>query len=813
MPLLDDKALSGSVSVQRTIGPARHAVVTADLGSAFAAISSRCETWGGAAHLLIPADAGKVPTTGPWASFLREADFDRFEGEGVDKEALPRSLRMTPWPAALAIAIASLDHDRDSIAPVIVTSLEPGDPWQEAYLGVLGSLPNAPTPARLRTSRLREDLTYDDLLRVRRETTAGSGDDLLGRVSDYESVSPVDLSLLALQSFPASSQRSIGQEPIFPRDARTSTIVGPDIVVVYEPGSLEDLCLLWCLRAANGWPYGFPLAVPTSVDVPACIEHWDRSGASALGQSFSFADSKAVTSFSVDHATLAAIAASLGPAWRVAQPAELLRDAQPPGRVSVDIAAFDAGRAQLASWSPDDRRTFPRRYAADGGLDLRVRVRPLQRQLPPSRSLGARVIGNGEYHGGAYEQAAHKPDRLITLQWPTGWTVLTAYARDRGLSVRPSPAGRAAEALVHRIGSLDEVALLNSPQVFALLYRLAERSGMTWFRQRLNQLLGNLQTSGEDAASTAVEAYLAELAASPDDADRRSIPASDARTIGSAAEVEEWLAWAERSGVLVRGVIVECDGCGAKSWRSVGEISPPVVCSGCGIAIARPFRHDTLQFRYRITETMLRVLEHDALGHLLTLEWMAGLFRTGFDEPEALYGGHPGVEFIDERGVVVGEADVFLLFSDGSSAVGEYKRSGAGLKPEELEKLDRLAEAVGADWTFVATHDLSTTCPPLWKDCQRGLPSPRFVLTGERLLSVPIRAMGSHPFAWPGDDEEDTGHVGGSSPGSIAQWLRDLDHPDHELRQSWQYRELDDPLAPPAAQDRVESDSGEQPAE
>lgn len=38
--------------------------------------------------------------------------------------------------------------------------------------------------------------------------------------------------------------------------------VGPSVVVVYEPESVEDLCLLWKLRWCFGLPYGAPLGLP-----------------------------------------------------------------------------------------------------------------------------------------------------------------------------------------------------------------------------------------------------------------------------------------------------------------------------------------------------------------------------------------------------------------------------------------------------------------------------------------------------------------------------------------------------------------------
>lgn len=45
------------------------------------------------------------------------------------------------------------------------------------------------------------------------------------------------------------------------------SFVGSNIVVVYEPGSVADFCLLWMLRAAHGFANRLPLGVPTTADV------------------------------------------------------------------------------------------------------------------------------------------------------------------------------------------------------------------------------------------------------------------------------------------------------------------------------------------------------------------------------------------------------------------------------------------------------------------------------------------------------------------------------------------------------------------
>jgi hypothetical protein len=569
--------------------------------------------------------------------------------------------------------------------------------------------------------------------------------------------------------------------------------LGANLVVVYEPGSVADLCLLWCLRAANGVPYGFPLGVPTTESVVTVVREWLKVGAGT--QPLPGLDQgSALVSESVDRHVLSELAAELGAGWSVVDPGDVLRAAPPPARPSTDIAAFRQGSAQLSGWGPEDIQELGTNHSYFKGLNARVRLRPLERVLPPSRSLAAPMLGRGDFRGGCFECQAGEVGGLVRMRWPTGWTVLRAFARDRGLDVRPSEAGRAAEAFVYRLGSLGASSLLGDPAVISLLYQLGERKGITWFRARLDGLLARLDTTDSGTADSAgeIDAYLAELAASHDDADTRSVAPGQITSLGSQKQKQQWLEWAEDSGVLIRGTSIECDRCGAKSWRTVAELAPPLICPGCAEPVSRPYRHDILQFRYRASETLLRLLEFDALGHVLTLAWMVDLFHVGFERPERLYGGHPGVEFLDEKRRVVGEADVFLLFADGRCAVGEYKRSANGLKQGEIDKLDALADRIDAEWTFVATHDAVANCPAIWKDCQQEMPDrPRFSLTGERLFDHARWAMGNNPFAWPEPaDEQGAGRDGTrTAPGEAAEWMARFYHPDAELFLAWDHED------------------------
>ena len=69
---------------------------------------------------------------------------------------------------------------------------------------------------------------------------------------------------------------SLQSTPVLPVPDERARQLGPNLVVVYEPGSVEDLALLWNLRMANGLPDGLPLGVPRNADPLAAIRHWQQ---------------------------------------------------------------------------------------------------------------------------------------------------------------------------------------------------------------------------------------------------------------------------------------------------------------------------------------------------------------------------------------------------------------------------------------------------------------------------------------------------------------------------------------------------------
>jgi hypothetical protein len=166
--------------------------------------------------------------------------------------------------------------------------------------------------------------------------------------------------------------------------------------------------------------------------------------------------------------------------------------------------------------------------------------------------------------------------------------------------------------------------------------------------------------------------------------------------------------------------------------------------------IDQPYGYDTVTFRYRATELLLRLVKHDAIVHALALRFVTSLFRPSFGHVGPIFGGYPGVTLRRPgENDPLGEADVMFVMIDGGLGVGECKSRAGGLTEDEVAKLGQLAEAVNASWTFTATMDRSSACGPLWRQNPTGGSRPHYALTAEHLFdSTPLNALGSEPLGW-----------------------------------------------------------------
>jgi hypothetical protein len=632
----------------------------------------------------------------------------------------------------------------DDWRPVVVSHLAVEDPWWVAYSAALGTWPATPDAKILEWGRLRPDLSFEGIIRKETEDVDWPGvSDLRHRLEATDVVTPARMSLSFLELRPKTVTYR-GEQLLPDRDWLSESYAG-NVVVVYEPGSVEDLCLLWSLRAAFHSPVGLPLGIPYTADVVRDAGLVAEVGINAPLHRPRFG----LTSLSLTVDRLQELAAELGPSWSVVAAEDVLRAGSPVGRRTADVAVFASGRARVPPLSAADADLL-NRVPALTNVEVETRLQPLGRPLPRIRTLRGDYPPTGYRHGSS---VAEPPRRrgLVELRWPPGWTVLEAAAKDHGLICRPSRAGASAAALLTTIGGETALQAIALPELVALLHRLGERRGISWFRERFRALASNTPGADQEGQLQRLESGLDELRTRPLDEQQVAVTASEVGRLLGRDLGKAWLEWAERATLLVRGVEIVCDHCGARAWRPMAELAPPHVCRGCGRAIQRAFPIDALKFAYRASEPLLNTVEFDSLAHLMVVRWFSDLWRRSFDEPSELYGTYPGVEFLESgRSKVIGEADVALLMTSGEIVPGEVKRRGAGLTEAEVAKLEVLRTRLGASWSFVATLDWASSCPPLWNAVLRSLPDdPRIALSAEHLFSPFVHwTLGTNPFEW-----------------------------------------------------------------
>lgn len=709
--LLDDELLSDvhdAVTLLRPQRAVRH-VNEADEAAVMRMMTYLCQVWGGQAHPIIPVSDRKVPDAYLRCLYGEQYDIIECRKRGEPEIDLPRRIRQEPAWDYPAVIIAAHER-RDRIRAVEVTELEPGDPWVPVYAATLGILPRKLNDDLRDFAGLRDGFAFQDVVPVEYKPVTGSFDDLLGRLSTPEKLSPRQLASVSLATGLEPDTSFLGNSPLLPSPYYERRAAGPNIIVIVSEGSVADLALLWNLRGAHGDQRVMPIGLPACEVTREALTALQQPGAAVM---FGLSGRCRLTSTSVPASELDRLAS--GTSMVVVPYEELLTFGPAPGRPHSQVAVFDAGGARLEAATEFDlsvlsvsRRMMRRPHLV---LDVTIADSP----LPADLTLRGAAFAPSFQAGAA--QLPVTLDRLgsVRVQWPSSWTALAAVARTRGLRISQSGPGQAAATLIGALGSVDAIRWLAHRPLIDLLYRLAERTGMSWQKSQLNRLRATLAEQGRPTD------VLDETEAVLSAPEHMVTPAGEGRALGfedfrkaltTERAATRWVTWAERHHLLVRGVDIVCPHCSATSWLPMASMPPPVGCPGCGRALDTPYKPRHVPFAYRMGEPMRRVLETDSLGHVLALHWFTQLLGKG----RGLIGSHPGVEFISGDGknqATVGEADVLLLLADGSTVPVEVKRTASGVDARTLELMDRLASALRAPYDGVVVSQPARECPDL----------------------------------------------------------------------------------------------------
>ena len=188
--------------------------------------------------------------------------------------------------------------------------------------------------------------------------------------------------------------------------------------------------------------------------------------------------------------------------------------------------------------------------------------------------------------------------------------------------------------------------------------------------------------------------------------------------------------WAEARNLIIRGAELACDLCLAKTWRPLADIAA-ATCPGCGRQGDRPFNVSSLTFRFRLSEPLRRAIENDSIYHLLIMRCLMDLMSIGDDW---LVGAHPGVD-VYSGNEQIGETDVLLLFSDGTTCPVEVKRHASAFRAGDLQRLEQIADRMSGIGTVLACGDDSAAAGQQFAGLERGVPMPRRLITADQWLA------------------------------------------------------------------------------
>lgn len=722
--VLDAEPLVGALQAYRHLRPTRAArlVPDDDYASLVALVELLCQTWGGTSALLIPVRAGRRTMHEPYPDLLRRSEVDQlvvppeesvpgemwsaFQSMG-NQAGLRVGTGLGGHPVLLVAAARSPEQLRD----VTSVTVPEHDPWSLGYLMTCGRLPVNPDGNLLARGGARDDFRYSDVLEVRHETVMTPG--LEDLKEQLRGGCPVGLSRIALSTRRSGVSMSALDGWLKEPEAWSRQNAG-DVVVLYEPGSVADACMLWNLRALHGWPVGLPLGLPykrktdgtpnlqpTIELLREVTQHFPMRGLSAH---------PALVSASLSAPELSA-AATLwtGNDRRPEMPQldEVLVPASPAARSTVTSLTFEQGRALVATRTDEDREWL----AVTGGrtVPLKLTVQVDRRPVPASTVLrGAQK--SFQYGGGGFIAPAGK-DTFREVVWPQTWTMLEAVAHDHGLRVEESTNGRHAMALTRLLSDPTELRWLCHRGLLELLYKTAASTSMSWWKRRTDEQARTVADAQRDPerAFEELKALIADVNVSHDQETSGTFDVNQVKQAlrGERSTAEAWLRWADRRKLVQRLVQLKCEHCGNKLLLELGQAVPPLPCPRCGLIMTAPFGLLSLPFQYRLAEPLRRSIDDDSIYHALIMRWLISVFQS---RPGHLVGAHPGVNFYrgDQQ---IGEADIVLLFADGTVVPAEVKRSGRQLSAGEVTKLREIAEALHSPAIILGAGDLHTDCP------------------------------------------------------------------------------------------------------
>jgi hypothetical protein len=736
-PLLTNEPLDGDTVVSRQLRPAGCAVPVdrADLTAGAQAVVDLCNSWGGGAMPLIPVTPG-FPVDSRWHRILLQSNIDGIaKTDLIDEHERSRfsDIQGGDYRQLLLRVLVDLDDPKPTVQTC--RGVPADHDWYLAYLSMFGDLP-VYSDSMNTWNELPRDLTYQDVVTITGVEGELGAAGLASLLRTSSAVSAVGLTQSKLSvGVPAATNR--GPLPERSRfewdDDRISRRYGPNVIVVYRPGSVEDLALIWNVRARFAHPSGLPLAIPMTDTIDQDIATLKQAGVEHF---FGGGHDVALTSFSVDAADLEAVATRHR--FDVVDPWKLLGPIGGYCVLSSETTHFTDGAATIPDFTATDVEALGLSLlGSHQGTWMRLKTTVADDPLPLSATMRRpHYYGELRYLDGPINSGGHL-NQTTPITQPSAREVLAALAADADVVATESAPGRAAEYLIR--AAEPDLSMLGAPGVVAAINELTRGRHVSLVKRRLNQFLGQEDLDESTDRYQTLLQRLDDAVGAPDAAEAGSLTFNQLKVLlrMSLTGAQRWLQWATASGLVLRGVEANCDRCGHKQWRPFVEIVPALICHGCGQPIVNAYGFNHIEYRYRASESLLRAMSHDVLPSVLAIRYIASVMggRGGM-----VFGAYPGIEFRrDASSPVDAEVDALVVLRTGGIIVGECKTNARGLTSGELDKLWMAADQIGARATFAATLDTAQACGPLWREQAAPNGRPHFALTAEHLFDLQAR--------------------------------------------------------------------------
>ena len=312
-------------------------------------------------------------------------------------------------------------------------------------------------------------------------TVSGSLDDLLDRVGNRSTFTPRRFSSAFLASGLQPETSYMGGTPrVLPATHEIRRAAGPNIVVAVSTGSVQDLALLWNLRAAHGDQRSLPIGVPVELLTEQALRALQQPG-NVIPFGFG-GGALHLTSTSVELTRLGEIARSVS-SVRVVPHQDLLTFGPARGRPRSHVTTWHGGHTRLSPFSDSDREVL----GAAGSIrhaQLVLDVRVMSAPLPADPTMRGTTFGRFQAGNAQIAVSTQRQQETVRVAWPSSWTSLEAVAATKQIRLKESQPGLAARALIQALGDVHQARLLAHGDLISLLYRMAEVSGMSWWKQR-----------------------------------------------------------------------------------------------------------------------------------------------------------------------------------------------------------------------------------------------------------------------------------------------------------------------------------------